>query len=999
MAMIRATVSGGGLVEGFGKTVLNSGWVAARSAEVSRSGVQLTTTSPPSADEAPWMEALVPGTVLGTLLKNKLVPDPFYGLENEAIIDIADSGREHYTFWFFTTFDCSLTGNQHVDLNFRGVNYSAEVYLNGHKKDLEKGMFLRHSLDVTDIVNLQGKNMLAVLVYPPDNPGKIPLEGGQGGDHEIGKDVAAQYVEGWDWMAPIRDRNTGIWDEVSISVTGPVKIHDPHLVSSFFDDYKRVYLHSTVEFENRSSWPAECSLSIQVSTNLEEGICLVEHLQAQVLTIPASKQVQYTFPLLFFYRPNLWWPNGMGKQSLYNVEILVDVKGHGESDTWKHYFGFRKIDSSIDPTTGGRLFRINGQPIFIRGGNWILSDGLLRLSEKRYQTDIKFHADMNFNMIRCWGGGIAERPEFYHYCDVYGLLVWQEFWITGDCDGRGVPVSNPNGPLDHDLFLKSARDTVKLLRNHASLALWVGGNEQIPPNDINTALKNDLKLHPLFQSTNEKLKSVENFGSSSSDPSQYLDGTRQYVPGSLWDGFANGKGDFTDGPYEIQDPSNFFRDDFYKYGFNPEVGSVGMPVAATIRATMPPEAWKIPLFIKVDGGFIEEVPNPIWKYHKYIPYSKPGKVHDQIELYGTPKDLDDFCEKAQLVNYVQYRALLEGWTSRMWTKYTGVLIWKTQNPWTGLRGQFYDHLLDQTAGFYGCRSAAEPIHVQLNLDTYFVEVVNTTSTEITNLAIEVSVWDLEATCPYYKVINDISLSPKRTIKIAEMKYPKTKNAKPVYFLLLKLFRQSDKSILSRNFYWLHQQGGDCRLLEAYRTKKVPLQIKSQVTIMGTNYKVQMHIQNLSEKRDSRILSNENPIGDRVRDYLQNYDNDFDTRSTDALEEHTDVLEKSKSLLSRMFGGFSKMDNDWKVIQTGGNDSGVAFFLHLSVHASRESSEPGGDTRILPVHYSDNYFSLVPGETMSINLSFGVQPGVAPRITLQGWNHHYRHSISIGTISS
>lgn len=78
--------------------------------------------------------------------------------------------------------------------------------------------------------------------------------------------------------------------------------------------------------------------------------------------------------------------------------------------------------------------------------------------------------------------------------------------------------------------------------------------------------------------------------------------------------------------------------------------------------------------------------------------------------------------QAQLANYIQYTALLEGWTSRMWTKYTGVLIWKTQNPWPGLRGQLYDHFLDQTAGFYGCRCAAEPIHVQLNLAAYFIEV-------------------------------------------------------------------------------------------------------------------------------------------------------------------------------------------------------------------------------------------------------------------------------------
>lgn len=371
------------------------------------------------------------------------------------------------------------------------------------------------------------------------------------------------------------------------------------------------------------------------------------------------------------------------------------------------------------------------------------------------------------------------------------MQVWQEFWITGDVDGRGIPISNPNGPLDHDLFLLCARDTVKLLRNHASLALWVGGNEQVPPVDINKALKNDLKLHPMFVSNHTTKSPGKDISEDPTDPSKYLDGTRVYVQGSMWDGFANGKGDFTDGPYEIQYPESFFKDSFYKYGFNPEVGSVGVPVAATIRATMPSEGWSIPIFKRRIDGYINEVPNPIWDYHKYIPYSKPGKVHDQIELYGHPSDLDDFCEKAQLVNYVQYRALLEGWTSFMWTKFTGVLIWKTQNPWTGLRGQFYDHLLDQTAGFYGCRCAAEPIHVQLNLDSYFIEVVNTTADELRDVAVEISAWDLDGASPYYRVTEKIAVPPKKVQQVTEMSYPKTKNPKPVYFLLLKLFKLSD----------------------------------------------------------------------------------------------------------------------------------------------------------------------------------------------------------------
>ncbi|KAK7828824.1 mannosylglycoprotein endo-beta-mannosidase, partial [Quercus suber] len=121
----------------------------------------------------------------------------------------------------------------------------------------------------------------------------------------------------------------------------PVKIIDPHLVSSIFYYYKRVYLHYTTELENRSAWVAECSLNIQVTTRVEGNISLEGHILTQHVSIPVGSQVQYTFPEMGYYI---------------------------------------------------------------------------------YDTDIKFHADMNFNMIRCWGGGLAERPKFYHYCDIYGLL-------------------------------------------------------------------------------------------------------------------------------------------------------------------------------------------------------------------------------------------------------------------------------------------------------------------------------------------------------------------------------------------------------------------------------------------------------------------------------------------------------------------------------------------------------------------------------------------------
>jgi mannosylglycoprotein endo-beta-mannosidase len=100
-----------------------------------------------------------------------------------------------------------------------------------------------------------------------------------------------------------------------------------------------------------------------------------------------------------------------------------------------------------------------------------------------------------------------------------------------------------------------------------------------------------------------------------------------------------------------------------------------------------------------------------------------------IGFWSKPRNINYICRFRVPTNepqHVHYRAFVEGWTSLMWTKFTGVLIWKTQNPWIGPRGQFYDHLHDQTAGFYGCRCAAEPIHVQLNLASYFIDVLSAT---------------------------------------------------------------------------------------------------------------------------------------------------------------------------------------------------------------------------------------------------------------------------------
>lgn len=278
--------------------------------------------------------------------------------------------------------------------------------------------------------------------------------------------------------------------------------------------------------------------------------------------------------------------------------------------------------------------------------------------------------------------------------------------------------------------------------------------------------------------------------------------------------------------------------------------------------------------------------------------------------------------------------------------------------------------------------------LKINYACYFLfcQVVNTTSKKLSDISMEVSVWDLDGKCPYFKVTEKISVLPKKVLPIVEMKYPKSKTSKPVYFLLLKLFNPLDNAILSRNFYWLYQPGGNYKLLEPYRKKKVPLKIKSEVTIKGSTYHVEMLVENVV-KNPSEISSCMNQI------IYTHEDNDYDYDSDSGNSVESRISEKDDGgLLRKICGGFLRGNNNLRVVETNGTDEGVAFFLHLSVHAAKKDQEDVKDTRILPVHYSNNYFSLVPGEKMNIHLSFKAPPGVTPSINLHGWN--YSDGVSI-----
>ncbi len=741
---------------------LDSGWVCMNLRNVHSTGEEL---SNPSLPLSGWLPATVPGTVLTTLVNNKLAPDPFYGMNNRQIPDIYDAGREMYTYWFVRNFrEESPRGNKQVWLRLRGVNYGCELYLNGHKLNREThyGMFLRQSYNITSFLSSDDNNRLAVLVYPPDPVGNP--NGGQGGDGTIGRNVSCQYVAGWDWIQAIPDRNTGIWDKVTIEETQTISLNNPYVVT----------LVPGKRFPGQPQAPAILRVSAEVENPTDETVrgTLTYVLEGntvrkEVLLQPFST-VTVQLPDDTLRNPRLWWPNGYGPQSLTTLVIQFISDQATVLDEESVTIGIREIQTRWNPQTRSREVFVNGQRIFIKGGNWITSDAMLRFSLQRYDAEVRFHRDMNLNLIRVWGGGITERPEFYDACDRYGLLVFQDFWMSGDCNGKWLDPKKKEDqwtrrkyPDDHMLFLRSVADQVKMIRSHASLAFYCGGNEIPPPEDILVAMQDSLL--PALDSSRYF------FSYSNVDSMSY--------------NFIGGNGD---GAYHLQQIDHFWE--YRSFPFNSEIGSVGMGDYESLERFIPPGNMVIP----DDAG---KRVDSVWRYHKHHGYGR------SIDAYGTPKDLREYTDRAQLVNYDQYRALMEGHLAHMWEWYTGVIIWKTQNPWTALRGQMYDYYLDPNAGLYGLRHANEPLHVMCNPADGMLMVVNNTFHPYHDLMVQARTIDIAGKdsliLQWFVEIGPTSIQKIDTIKSRMKKAFGHEGG----FLSLRLLDASQQ-LLSQNLYWL-----------------------------------------------------------------------------------------------------------------------------------------------------------------------------------------------------
>lgn len=757
-----------------------------------------------SADEAGTEEynAVVPGTVLTTLVERGVYENPYYGLNMMKIPD--DLCRKN---WIYELkFKRPADGSRCHRLVFNGINYRADIFLNGEQIGNITGAFKRGVFDVSK--QLKENNVLKVIIYPPAHPG-IPHEqsprtnkyGPNGGMLCLDGPTFISS-EGWDWIPGIRDRNIGIWQDVNLLSTGSVVLSDAQVVTDLpLPDTAKADIRVKVNAGNLSSEPVRAKLMLHIAgKRVNKWVTLQAH---------SSKTVELG---LCLRNPELWWPNGYGAPNLYNAQVVAEVQGK-RSDELNTRFGVRELSYELmaaqkdgkkhyridyNPVSWLRdktypfdnmhrkpfipatdiptvaddgyikdmevipddenpylVVKVNGQRIFCKGGNWGMDDGMKRTSKSRLEPYVRLHRDAGFTMIRNWTGE-STQESFYELCDEYGMLVWNDFWYS--TEGFNLE------PKDKDLFMDNVRDVLTRFRNHPSIAVWCPRNEGYARPELEKEL---------VKATSE------------------IDGTRLYIGNSRYINLR------TSGPWHYQkDASVYFTD--IADGFSTEVGTMAVPLESSMRRMMAHEdLWPV---------------SDTWYYHDF--WNGKGDYTDTLEkLYGKATSLSDYCKKAQLINFAGHRAMFEAWNSRLWEYASGVLMWMSHCAWPSTVWQTYSWDYETTGAYFGVKKACEAYHIQMNGHDGSIMAVNTTLRTLPGVVATINAYSLDGRLLFEdKTELDLVKNSKVTLPFSFMR----KLSEEVNPYIIKLRLTKSGELLSSNEYWETGTNGNFQAFNALK---------------------------------------------------------------------------------------------------------------------------------------------------------------------------------------
>jgi hypothetical protein len=748
-------------------------WKIKRSSLVSVKGEDLSQTG--FSDEN-WVVATVPGTALSSYRNAGALPDPNFG-DNQLMISESFFNSD---FWYRNEFEvpASFEGKR-LFLNFDGISWKAYVFVNSKKLGSIEGSFIRGQFDVTDLVRPGQKNAIAVLIRKQDHIGTIKeqtaIHPDKNGGIMGGDNPSFHASVGWDWIPTIRGRNIGIWNDVYLTATGGVTLEEPFVTTDLpLPNVSVADINIQVTVKNHLSEPEDGMLKGSYGDIFFEQEVSLEAGQSKKVSLNPD-----THPVLKMNDPLLWWPKGYGEPHLYEVALSFETSDGDVSDSYSFQSGVREM--AFDEENNILSLYINGRRFIGRGGNWGFPESNLNYRGREYDIAVGYHADMNFTMIRNWVGQTGD-DEFYEACDRHGVMVWQDFWLAN-------PVDGPD-PYDPEMFMDNAEDMIKRIRNHPSIAIYVGRNEGNPPEILDTA------LHALIPQIHPGI---------------------HYISSSSFGVVSGG------GPYRALPVMDYFL----LYGRNKLHSERGMPNVMTyesLKKTLPePKRWP---------------QNSQWGLHDYCLEGAQGTAsfNEMIEKgFGPVDNATQFTELAQWINYNGYRGMFEGRS-----KYRkGLILWMSHPAWPSMVWQTYDYYLEPTAAYFGCKKASEPIHIQWNPVFDTVEVVNLHGMDQEGLTAKALLINMDGTVQWEKD-TVIDSNEDTTEKLFKLKF--TENLSSVHFIKLSLMK--GERMISENFYWRGQQEGNYQALNELPDVKIGA--KTMLTSAGDKWTMETRLTNTTD---------------------------------------------------------------------------------------------------------------------------------------------------------
>jgi beta-mannosidase len=674
----------------------------------------------PGYEPADAFPARVPGIVQAALLEAGRIEDPYWEMNNERILWV-----ERKEWWYFRRFrlpadlpPAVLRGGGRVELVFEGLTYHADIWLNGAALGSFSGMFLRRFLDVTGQVRPGEANLLAVRLRALENSWEDRPAGAVKRGTVRSSGVVAPFSYWWNWsphLVPI-----GIWKPVHLKISGAFALRDPHVRTRILWDEcgeaEAADLEVSVELACAGTRGGQATVRGRVQAPgtgsaapagpdppgatrdrpEEEAVFKLSATRDRPEEEPAFElsaalgpgEVRVERVRLRLERPRLWWPNGMGPHPLYGLGLEVLDEAGARSDRLETEFGVRELALERNPddlwvqetsTQSNRLWSLVGQPypwtfvvnhrkVFIRGSNWLPADNLFRFTEERYRMYLDLAEEANLNMLRVWGGGIHETEAFYRLCDRKGLLTWTEFWLA--C------ADYPDMP--RDLFVESAADMVKVIRNHPCLALYCGGNEFNADAPQNRGLV-------------DRLAAVVR----DHDPD------RRFRRGSPY------KGDRHGGLLMLPTrTSNKYNGDILNG--DQRLVLFRAEVAVARSAPLPDSIRKF-----IGEGNIWPINRPIWQYHHGV----VGEQERDAREYGGAGCLERWLMSGQIVHGQVHRHNME-YCRQSKFHCSGCMQWQLNASWPAMHREIVDWWGIPKPAYYAYKRACRDYLVTVDLEKY-----------------------------------------------------------------------------------------------------------------------------------------------------------------------------------------------------------------------------------------------------------------------------------------